>query len=355
VFQFGEGVTLNEELYQKSTAGNTLPDGILTVIIPAGDKENSAGVYTRRGHSGEFFQGAKRLTIHTGTNLTIGAVATAEEQAEQTTKYENSTSSFLAKLIENATKKGQESSIDLDSGSLDYKLVFMSYQKGIDPKLSRIIFNNSEFKNNPVQDSDIEELLTQIARIEGGFSKEIRNSSGYTNEFISFVLRKTISSADKWQQAMENYGFSNNEIKQLKQQVIIKLDEHQEINEKKKISHKEAAKLARKYFPNENIYKVLAIMFGESGLDVTAGNKLADGRSHTGLMQISSLHRNVLIKNGIINANLDYRQQLMNPETNMQAAQFIFKKQGWKAWEASAKHKPKMYYLNLKEVSKWAI
>lgn len=80
-------------------------------------------------------------------------------------------------------------------------------------------------------------------------------------------------------------------------------------------------------FPDDVLVTAVAVAGAESGYDPRAGNQLADGRTHQGLWQISSLHTELIDKHG---------GDRYEPASNARMALELWEAAGrtWQPWEA---------------------
>ncbi len=88
----------------------------------------------------------------------------------------------------------------------------------------------------------------------------------------------------------------------------------------------EVARLLSAYWRGEELVVAAAVAKQESGWNPTAGNRLADGRTHRGLMQISSLHAKLIAAHG---------GNRFHPAKNIAMAKVLYDESGgWGPWEA---------------------
>ncbi len=331
----------NKELYLKTTAGQVLPPNVRQVVA-SGSKQDGSTIFTRRGYNGEFFSpSGARLKIHNGTTI---KVVEGEEGFVANNKLEEFKSTFtkdVKAVLEEAGIKEDSEGYERLSRATE-----MAALKGVDLRIALALAKSDTFKG--VSDEDFpakfEEVLTQAHRLQNGMSETQIMKDGKLNlNLAQQWLSRYITDRDQLKSLLSELKGSDGETYYTEED--LRALENIEVAAGKKLSGEQAYALAAKYFPTEPVDKVVAIMIGESGLDPRAGNNYQAG--HTGLMQISGLHRDGLIKDGIIDPNRDYREQLYDPETNMAAARWVFNKQGWGAWEAGPNHKPGYYAQNL--------
>lgn len=97
-------------------------------------------------------------------------------------------------------------------------------------------------------------------------------------------------------------------------------------------------------WPQAELLTAVMVAGAESGFDPTAGNRLADGRTHRGLWQISSLH---LTDPQI---NVEGGDQRFDPVVNARMALRLWERAGgWRPWEAYTNGRYRAFEVKARE------
>ncbi len=188
----GDGKQDRSDLYYNTTAGEVLPDMVMTV--------KSNGVeYKRKNLKGEFFdKNNARLIIRHQTLLKVSKLWSEEELEKQRKQNE--------KLVKEFQEKNTDAS--------EY-IVKQAIDRGIDPNFALLAFGKKYGKDlTKAQEIEIENAFTEFDRVAGktGFSRDQKD--GKHSAKLSFaVLKKFGESENTIEKKLKDYGFSEEEIK----------------------------------------------------------------------------------------------------------------------------------------------
>lgn len=148
-FTFTYDGVFNKELYIRTTAGQVLPSEVRKI-------QSGSETFIRRWIDGEFFtESGKRLKIHEGTKIDILEYA----ESEALTKMEQAFSQELEKFAES-----------------EKIIALAALKKGIDPKFFLLLFANKK-----MNDTELEDVLTDISRYEDDFMDYFPGNTAFEN------------------------------------------------------------------------------------------------------------------------------------------------------------------------------
>jgi hypothetical protein len=174
--------------------------------------------------------------------------------------------------------------------------------------------------------------IPTLNMIKGKAQKVLTGGAGLTVAERNALIRMARLMSDGYKEIKSN---RLNEYRGYAEGYGLDPDDHLRLDDSNIKAPKTTAKYAdvvSKYFPPDEVDKALQVMHKESSGRPGATNTNKNGTKDGGLFQINDVNIPDLIKAGFIRG----RKDLYDPETNIAAAAYLYKRYGWKPWAATA-------------------